>query len=151
MKKFLLLSLFLLCCACTKPRLSTGPSPEQVVRNFLELSSQARDLVDKKKLQDQCLGEMRRAFERMTDEAFRVHYLKNDIKIKTIKFLEVNTQGPQGKVRYRVVIENPQGTVPTEETNEREVELLLSQGAWYLESIRARGSDRIAFTRGMIF
>jgi hypothetical protein len=55
------------------------------------------------------------------------------------------------KVRYQVVIENLQGTETTLETNEREAELKKGSNGWAIESIRLKGSDKIAFTRGMIF
>jgi len=126
-------------------------SPEEVVKSFIELSASAKEFTDKKKLEELCAGELRRALERMTDEAFKISYIANQIKIKEIKILESTTQNDTAKIRYQIAVENQSGTEPTDEINEREVELTRSQGHWYIASIRIKGTDKIAFTRGMIF
>lgn len=138
--------------ACTRLfQKQADRKPGDVVKQFLDLSASATGPDDKKKLQDLCSGEMRRAFERMTDEAFRLSYLAQDVRIKEFKVLSESLENGVARLHYQVMIENLAGTDPTTETSEREVELTESRGAWYLESIRPMGSDQIAFTRGMIF
>ena len=125
--------------------------PNEVVKTFVELSASAKSIEDKRKLQDQCAGELRRAFERMSDEEFRLSYLATQVKIQGLKILESNIQNDSARVRYELSVENHQGTDVTHEVNEREVELIRSQGSWFIEFIRLKGSDKLAFTRGMIF
>ena len=138
--------------ACTKSGVThKGKSPEQIVRDFVTLSAQAKKPADKKKLEEFCSGEMRRVFERMTDESFRLSYLSNEIEIRELKILSEATADTTSKISYRVSIHNKGGTDPTTEVNEREVELIQTRGAWFLENIRPQGVDKIAFTRGMIF
>jgi hypothetical protein len=128
-----------------------GRSPEDTVKRFVELSAGAKAPDDKRLLEELTAGKMRRAFQQMSDESFRIVYLKNAIKIKELKILENATEGVNATVSYSVSVENTQGTDTTNEVNEREVLLTLSQGAWYIESLRPKGSDSIAFTKGMIF
>lgn len=126
-------------------------SPEEVVKDFIDRSAAVKNDVDRLGLQSLCIGEMRRTFERMTTEAFRIAYINSHVRIKQFRILEKSHEGETARVRYQVEVENTAGTDPTHETNEREVELSRSQGTWFIESIRPAGSDRIAFTRGMIF
>jgi len=126
-------------------------TPEEVVRHFIDVSATAKTDGDRQKLQELCSGEMRRAFETMTPEAFRIAYLSNNVKVNEIKIIENTTKNETAVIRYQVSLDNAQGTDVTKETNEREVELAETQGNWYINSIRPKGSDKIAFTRGMIF
>lgn len=162
---FVLLSaIFVFNAACikksTNPTTETGSAtavsgsgklPEDVVKVFLELSAQAKEDADRKRLLDLCSGEMRKAFERMTSEAFRLTYLNNNVKVKSIKILETKLDNNLSRVRYQITVENNQGTDPTTEINEREVDLVKTEGDWRIDTIRPKGSDQIAFTRGMIF
>lgn len=148
--------------ACTKKEAASATTPapvsapnaksaEDVVKQFIEYSSVAKEDADRKRLLDLCTGEMRAAFEKMTAEAFRLTYLNNNVKVKSVKILDSRTEKETARVRYQITIDNNQGTDPTQEINEREVDLVLSNGTWYIETIRPKGSDKIAFTRGMIF
>ncbi len=144
----------LVSCTCSKFgnfAQKTVTPPDARVREFVELSAGASGLEDKVKIQNQCTGDLRRTFERMNDDAFRLIYLDSKVNIVQFKVLESLTWGQNARVHYEVSIENNQGTDPTKETNEREVDLKLVQGAWAIETIRTKGTDRIAFTRGMIF
>ena len=156
MKKLsaLIVGVFFIFSACTKEgtqSVTNNLSPEDTVRRFVELSAGSTSPDDKRKIQALCVGELRRTFERMTDEAFRLLYLDSKLKIVDLKILETTTQADNSKVRYQVTVENRQGTDVTKEINEREVDLVRSQGGWYIDSIRTRGTDQVAFTRGMIF
>lgn len=155
MKKLLVLvfgsiALFL---SCTRHQTApqAGKSAEEVVKVFVQLSASAKEVEDRKRLQDYCSGELRRTFERMNDEAFRLIYLDGKIAILDLKILESKEDKDTARVAYQITVDNKQGTDPTREVNSREVELERSQGAWYIESIRMKGSDQIAFTRGMLF
>ncbi|MCB0403301.1 MAG: hypothetical protein KDD51_00850 [Bdellovibrionales bacterium] len=128
-----------------------GKAPDEVVKSFVELSATSKDLSDRRRLADFCAGELRRAFERMTDEAFKLSYTTSQLNIKEFSVVSSAIVERQATVRYRVVVENGTGTDPTLEINEREVELTENRGAWFLENIRPYGSDQIAFTHGMIF
>src|SRR4051812_36196658 len=98
-----LLTFFLFHTACTKKSGETQPtnspvsapnakSAEEVVKIFIELSSGAKEDADRKRLLDLCTGEMRQAFEKMTAEAFRLTYLNNNVKVKSVKILESRTE-----------------------------------------------------------
>jgi hypothetical protein len=154
MKKLVPLTLvfFLALASCNRheSRLANA-SPEDIVREFVMLSASSKGLSDKKTLQELCSGEMNSAFDKMTDEVFRISYLNTNLKVRDLKILDTSTQGETARVHYQVVVDNPHGTDPTLETNEREVDLARQQGRWYIESIRGKGSDQIAFSRGMIF
>ncbi len=126
-------------------------TPEDVVKSFIDLSATAKDGAVKAKLEQLCSGEMRRAFERMSDEVFRISYLTSNLKVGDVKVLEAATENETARVRYQIAVENTQGTDPTKEVNEREVELSRSQGVWYIDSIKLKGTDKIAFTNGMMF
>ncbi len=154
MKLLTLGLLVVLMGACTKkaPVVTGGETtPEATVKTFVELSASAKDKADKAKIQALCVGELRRAFDRMTDELFQVSYLSNNVTIKDLKIVESKVEGETAKVQYQLSIENKQGTDVTQEVNSREVELTRNQGAWQIESIRIIGTDNVAFTRGMIF
>ena len=154
MKLLTLGRLVVLMGACTKkaPVVTGGETtPEATVKTFVELSASAKDKADKAKIQALCVGELRRAFDRMTDELFQVSYLSNNVTIKDLKIVESKVEGETAKVQYQLSIENKQGTDVTQEVNSREVELTRNQGAWQIESIRIIGTDNVAFTRGMIF
>ncbi len=130
------------------PELKT---PEDVVKYFIQVSATAKNDQDRAKLRDLCSGEMRRAFDQMTPDAFRISYLNNNVKVKDIKVIANKVQNDTATIRYQVSIDNAQGTDVTQEANEREVELSHTGGNWYIDTIRPKGSDKIAFTRGMIF
>lgn len=150
-----LASFFIAAVGCTKIRsyFSSAPqqTPDEVVKEFVELSAGARIDSDKDKLLNLCSGEMRRAFERMTAEAFRISYVNSSVKISDFKVLSSEAKEDSAHIAYSVTIDNKQGTDNTLETNEREVELVRSQGTWLIDAIRTRGSDKLAFVRGMIF
>jgi hypothetical protein len=152
---FLVLAVSLPNVGCTKFKNFFGNakeiSPEEVVKQFIDLSAGSKMDSDRIKLQNLCSGEMRRAFERMTTEAYRISYLNSNVKILEVKILDSDISGESAKVHYQVTIDNRQGTDATKEINERVVELVKNQGAWYIDAIRLEGSDKVAFTRGMIF
>jgi hypothetical protein len=155
MKKYLLL-ISLLFFGCTKfqqsqtAKLENLTAPE-VVKTFVQLSGTAKAIEDKKTLLETSGGELRRAFERMSDEEFKLTYLSGQLKIEKVDILDTVIQNEKATVRYQVAIENSQGTETTYETNEREAELKKGPSGWVIELIRLKGSDKIAFTRGMIF
>lgn len=153
MKILTLALLVFLVGGCTRkdPSLQGGSTPEQTVKSFVELSANAKDKADKGKIQALCVGELRRAFDRMTDELFQMSYLSNNVTIQDLKILESKVEGESAKVQYQLSLENKQGTDTTKEINSREVELTRTQGAWQIESIRIIGTDNVAFTRGMMF
>jgi PBP1b-binding outer membrane lipoprotein LpoB len=130
---------------------TVSDTPDSVVKKFVEISATVKEDTDRQKLMQLCQGEMRRAFERMTPEAFRVAYMSNAVKIKEIKILNSTVTDAAAKVSYQITLDNPHGTDPTQEINSREVELVQSGGAWLIDNIKPHGSDQIAFTRGMIF
>ncbi len=139
---------------CTKiPFLtrSADKNPEEMVRAFLTLSASASDAKDKKSIQEMCHGEMKRIFERMSDEMFTMSYLSKQVDLKGVEIVQSSQDKEVARIRYRVNVENKQGTDTTHETNEREVELSRVDGQWRIDSIRPVGSDQIAFSRGMIF
>lgn len=151
----LLLSLVAL-TSCIKKQTETSipplmDAPEETVRKFVQMSAAVKTEEDKRKLLELCQGELRRAFERMTPEAFRVAYLSNSVKLKEFKILESKVTEKAARISYQVSLENSQGSDTTLEINTREVELILAGQTWLIENIRAKGTDTIAFTRGMIF
>lgn len=148
---FPLVVLSLLSCTKKEKAVPVARPAEEVVKEFVELSARAKSLEDRRTLQDLCAGELKRAFERMSDEEFRLSYLNQQITLKRIQILDQSVEKEAARVHYQVFLQNAQGTDSTQEANEREVELKLSQGAWYIEFIRTRGTDKLAFTRGMIF
>ncbi len=152
---FALVCLFLLTsCArsCSRNAGIDSPrTPEEAVRRFVDWSAKAKEPTEKERLAQLCSGELRRAFERMTDEAFRVAYLSNSVTVDEFKIVTSDAKDGVAKVHYRVQLKNTQGSDATNEVNEREVELISANGAWFIDSIRLVGSDQIAFTRGMIF
>lgn len=157
-KRFTFLSLvtvFLL-TSCTRScsrnaGVDSPRTPEEAVRRFVDWSAKAKEPGERERLAQLCSGELRRAFERMTEESFRVAYLSNSVTVDEFKILSSEAKDGTAKVHYRVTLKNTQGSDATNEINEREVELLSSSGAWFIDSIRLVGSDQIAFTRGMIF
>src|SRR5688572_17797015 len=90
--------------ACTNsgpaPAVQKGRTPEEVVRSFVELSAGSKAEDDKKRLQELCLGEMRRTFERMNEEAFRLIYLDSKVTILDFKVLESKIDGEAARVAY---------------------------------------------------
>jgi hypothetical protein len=94
---------------------------------------------------------MKQTFEKMNLETFRMNYLNQNIKLKEIRITENSIEDVRARIAYEVEIENLQGTTVTQEQNQREVELVKMAGGWFIETIRPKGSDKIAFTRGMIF
>ncbi len=147
-------ALALLFSSCTKsdlPSPQAGKSASEVVKMFVEMSAGAKGPEDRKKIQELCMGEMRRTFERMNEEAFRLIYLDSKVTILNFKFLETKEEGNTSKVAYQLTVDNKQGTDPTKEVNSREVDLTKVNNAWYIENIRMKGSDQVAFTRGMLF
>lgn len=148
--------LLLLVTACIKTqRVQTAQlsqlTPPDVVKTFVQLSASATQLADKKVLLEATGGDLRKAFERMTDEEFKLTYMSGQLKVEKVDILEATVQNDTAKVRYLVVIENAQGTETTQEANEREAELNKTPSGWVVGAIRLKGSDKIAFTRGMIF
>jgi hypothetical protein len=156
MKIFLLLStLFCLNLAnCTKkeeaPQL-ISVSPEEVVRNFITLSSQAKETRDKSRLSDFCQGDMKAAFDGMSDEQFRLFYLNGNVNVKELRITGITKEKNKAVVQYQVLVENRQGTDVTHETNEREVELSEVSNGWVIEAVRPKGTDKLVFSKGMVF
>lgn len=150
MRALLALLLFV-SVSCTRSQ-NRGPlKPVEMVNLFVQMSAEAKDPSDKKKLAAMCQGRMLKAFESLSDDRFMVSYVNQPIKIKSFQMLGAAEDGNLARVHYQVQIENPNGQDLTQEISEREVELLRVNGQWYLEAIRPKGSDQIAFTRGMIF
>jgi hypothetical protein len=96
-------------------------------------------------------GEMKAAFEDMNDEQFRLFYLNGNLNIQELKVLSTNINNDQAIVVYQVVVENRQGTDVTKETNEREVVLNQGAGGWLIDSVRPKGTDKLIFSKGMVF
>lgn len=145
------LGLALAFTACTRRANQTAAGPEDVVREFVTLSAAAKNVSDRKTLGDLCTGEMKGAFDKMSDEVFKISYLNSSLKMHELKVIGTTTEGDTARVHYRIFLDNPHGTDPTTEANEREVELVKKDGRWLIETIRGKGTDQIAFTRGMIF
>ncbi len=157
-KKFTFVTLLtmLLLTSCTRScsrlgRVDAPRTPEEAVKRFVDWSAGAKEPTERERLATLCSGELRRAFERMTEESFRVAYLTNAVKIDEFKVLASEIKEGTARIHYRITLENRQGSDTTKETNEREVDLISTSGAWFVDSIRTKGSDQIAFTRGMIF
>lgn len=125
--------------------------PEEVVRNFVQLSSNAKELKDKSTLSEMCTGEMKTAIEQMSDEQFRLFYLNGNLKIQELKILSATNEKGSAKVHYQVLVENKQGTDVTKEINEREAELKELPNGWLIETVKTKGTDKLVFTKGMIF
>jgi len=141
-------------CGCVKKEVSTASppkSPEEVIRSFVRLSGEAKEVSDKAKLGELCSGEMKSALAEINDEQFRLFYLTGNVNIQELKILSTISNDSQATIIYQVVVENRQGTDVTKETNEREA--VLKQGAtgWLIESIRPKGTDKIIFSKGMVF
>lgn len=126
------------------------PEVQQTVKHFVELSTTVRSGADRKRLVALCAGELRGAFERLSDAMFQAVYVNSRVKIASLEILDTKIAAGRAIVRYRVSVLNERGTDQTQETNEREAQLVLSDSVWYVESIHPRGSDQIAFTKGMI-
>lgn len=146
--------LFFSFLGCTKKEVKevvVTVSPEDVVKNFVQVSGQAKEVLDKNKLVELCTGEMKVAFESMNEDQFRMYYLNGNISIQELKVLSVNRDKNKAVVHYQVAVENRQGTDITKEINEREVDLIESPSGWLIESIRPKGTDKLVFSKGMIF
>ncbi|MFM8269646.1 MAG: hypothetical protein ACKN9V_05595, partial [Pseudomonadota bacterium] len=64
---------------CTKKEVPITPlSPEETVRNFVRLSGEAKEAMDKKKLTELRSGEMKRALQKINDEQFTLFYLSGN-------------------------------------------------------------------------
>ena len=148
-----LLLIALVIASCTKPKQtqSTLESPDKIVKAFVELSAGAKQAGDHQKLADMCAGRMRQAFEKMSADEFKAAYLHGAVKIIDLKILESKVEENIAIVKYQVTVENSYGSDKTQEINERDVALSNTEGQWYLEAIRLKGSDKVSFTRGMIF
>ncbi len=154
--KNLIFAFLIFFLGCTKHQQSQTASlselnPSGVVKAFVELSASARTTDDKKRLIESCGGDLRRAFERMSEEEFKLAYLSSQLKIEKIEIKNATTQDDTAWVHYQVTLENKQGTETTHEINEREVQLRKISGGWIIEAIRLKGTDKLAFTRGMMF
>lgn len=147
----LLVSVVLAFTSCTKSHAPKPATPEGVVKEFVQLSAGSKGAQDRKRLSHLCTGKMREAFEGMSDELFRIIYLDSGLTVHDLQFVEVKNEGDLSTVRYRVEVTNPMGTDATREVNEREVQLERANGEWSIRSISVKGSDRLSFTRGMIF
>jgi len=155
MKKlsFILFLSLLSVTSCTQVKKWFGgkSTPDSVVRQFIELSAQARTSLDKEKLAGMCVGEMKEAFQKMSDENFRLTYLGNNLQLKDIEITETKSEGEQAKVTYKVKVLNNQGQDPTMEENIREAWLVQNGDQWNILSIKPIGKDQVAFTKGMMF
>jgi hypothetical protein len=136
--------------ACTKKAVK-ATTPTDAVESFIKLSSSSESKEDKKKLMSLCRGPLLKAFEKMSEDVFQISYLSGNINVKQIQIIDSKTDESIATVVYRVLVDNQQGSEATEESNEREVDLVKNEGNWYLYSIRPKGSDKIAFTKGMLF
>lgn len=132
---------------------TASETPDEVVKKFVSLSASAQEDGDRKKLESLCAGPMRSAFERMTPEAFRMAYINTNLKIKSIEIVDSKKETNSARIHYRVTVDNTQGGNPAEEINEREVELTWSdlEKRWVIGSLTPKGSDKLAFKKGMIF
>lgn len=145
--------------ACTKNSTTTSTpdavqaplTPEATVEKFIRLSGSANSAQDKMRLRDMCQGKLRQAFDKMSNENFQMSYLTGGITVDDFKVLSQKSDGTDALVHYQVRIQNKQGADNTHELNEREVSLVQVNGVWYLDSIRPKGKDQIAFSNGMIF
>ncbi len=149
--RYLLPLLLVFTSACTGSRPSVSLSPEQVVENFVRQSAQVKSTEERKKLAVLCQGRMRQAIDKLSDDGFLVSYVNQPIRIADWKVIDTAIDGNLARVHYQITVENPNGQDRTQEVSEREVEMLRVGDQWYLEAIRPKGSDQIAFTRGMIF
>ena len=151
-RRFLLaVVVFSVACIKNNPSQAIPETPEELLKEFINVSASTTKPEDKKRLQELCAGELRRTFERMNYEAFRLIYVDTKIKVTSLKILNSDEQKELAKIQYEVSIENQGGTDPTKEINSREVEFSRKDGRWYIESIRMLGKDQVAFTRGMLF
>lgn len=125
--------------------------PEDIVKEFVMLSANADELSDKNQLAQMCEGEMKKAFEDMNVEQFKLYYLNDNLSVQEFKVLSSSKERGQARVVYQVTIENKQGTDVTKEANQREVDLIETPQGWLIQSIRASGTDKISFMKGMIF
>ena len=142
--------------ACTKKTATTTDAetplePTAVVRKFVELSAGAKDLRDREALQKMATGPVREAFDKMSEENFQMSYLDNRIRVKDFAIVESHQEGAAAIVRYKVTIENAGGSDTTTEANERQVQLRQLDGRWVIENLQVYGTDKIAFTNGMLF
>ncbi|MBY0371079.1 hypothetical protein K2X33_10360 [bacterium] len=151
MKKILWVLLLLISCTKKPAVVVPAAAPDEVVRQFIQLSAAVKAVEDRQKLAALCQGRMRKAFDAVSDDAFLISYVNQPLKIKSLTVMDVKSDGNLGRVHYKVEVENPQGQDITQEISEREVEMLRVDGQWYLEAIRPKGSDQVAFTRGMLF
>ena len=139
---------------CTKKEVVVTPiepNPEEAVRSFVQLSGKAKELGDRSKLIEMCSGDMKKAFQEMNEEQFRLFYLNGNVNVLDLKILSTSKNEESAKVQYQVLVENKQGTDITKETNEREAELVKSGNSWLIEAIRPKGIDKLIFTKGMVF
>lgn len=150
--KILFLSFLLFFAACTDhpAEIAQKTSPSETVKKFVEISAGAKSLKDRKVLQELTIGELKRAFETMSNDDFKAHYLGDKITIENLSVEVVEEEKAKAKVHYTVTVTNRQGTDETKEVNEREVLLGNSRGRWFIESVRPIGSDKLAFTKGLI-
>lgn len=153
--KTLLITLLIFSFGCIKKNqletASVAANPTDVVRTFVELSAASKTPEDKKKLLVSCGGELKRAFERMSDEEFKLIYLSGQLRVEKLEIIKTDIQNDSALIHYRVIVENNQGTETTKETNEREVQLKKTDSGWVIDAIRLKGTDQLAFTRGMMF
>jgi ketosteroid isomerase-like protein len=139
------------CTKKTPPEPGAELEPTAVVRKFVELSAGAKDLRDRQALQQMATGPVREAFEKMSEETFQMSYLGNRIRVKDLAIVESHQEGAAAIVRYKVTIENAGGSDTTTETNERQAQLRQLDGRWVIENLQVYGTDKIAFTNGMLF
>jgi hypothetical protein len=149
--KLLISFIVLLLLSCTGSKLPRNSTPEQIVESFIRVSAEVKSPEDRQKLAAFCQGRMRKAFDALSAQAFAISYVNQPLIIKSWKILDTAIDGNLARVHYQIEVQNPQGQDPTQEISEREVELLRVNGQWYLEAIRPKGSDQIAFTHGMFF
>lgn len=151
MKRLLLLiclGLLVLFNACTKKPEHT---PEETVKAFVLLSSSTKSPEDKKKLTESCTGDMEAAFSKMSDENFKKTYLEKKLNLKDFKVVASNIGTESAEVRYLVNVDNETGGKSANESNVREVLLLLKDGVWKIAAVRIFGTDQLVFNQGMTF
>lgn len=150
-KLFWILPFILVSCthSCSKEE-NRVMQVQDTVRKFVVLSASSKGLEDRKSLQELAIGELKRAFEVMSEEDFKAHYLGEKITLKNLEIGEPEFDGDRARVKYVITIINKLGKAPTEERNEREAVLSSSRGDWFVDTIRPVGVDTLAFTNGMI-
>lgn len=141
---------FTLISSCTRKASEAPVSPEQRVAVFVKQSAEATGKESLQSLLQMCQGRLREAFQKMTPEAFEMAYLKTQTSLIRFEVVQTKVEGVEATIHYLAHVLNRGGSIPTEESVEREVHLVQVDGQWFLETISPIGVDQIAFLNGMI-